>query len=475
MKKNIKKIILAGILATFSLTSCQRDLTSLNEDPKHASVLPSENMLATALYQSSYYMDASSVNFNNYRFFTQQWAETEYPGESQYDLVTRNQPRNHWNRMYVYSLNNIKQAKINLAKEVNTDAQKANKLATLELQEIFIWENLVDTYGNIPYSEALNSEFISPKYDDAKTIYVDLLKRIDAASQSIVDGTKGYTSGDLVYFGDMAKWKKFANSLKLRLAMNLADVDPALSKANAESAIAAGVFSSDSDAYKFKYDGGTFLNPVYNDLVASGRTDFVPSELVINTMSSLNDPRMAVWFTKVNGKYVGGVFGELNPVYSDYSAMSTFFRSSTNPSNLLSYSEVAFLKAEAAARGYNAGGAANTLYDAAVLASMNENGVSTADANAYIQANPYDATNWKKSIGIQAWIATFNRGFASWNFVRRLDFPTLVNPPKSQLSGVPVRMPYPDQEYVLNKENVTAAGTAIGGDKATTKLFWDKF
>lgn len=473
--RNIKTVVLGGALALLTLNSCQRDLTSLNDDPKHASVLPSENLFATALYQSSYYMDASSVNFNNYRFFTQQWAETQYPGETQYDLVTRNQPRSHWNRMYVYSLNNIKQAKLNLQNEVNSDAAKANKLAALEIEEIFIWENLVDTYGDVPYSEALKGEIVSPKYDDAKTIYIDLFKRLDAATASIVNGTKGYAAGDLVYFGDMAKWKKFANSLKLRLAMNLADEDPALSKANAEAAIAAGVFGSDAEAYKFKYDGGTFINPVYNDLVASGRNDFVPSELVINTMNSMADPRRAVWFTKVNGVYKGGVFGELNNPYTDFSQLSSVFRSSTTPSNLLSWAEVAFLKAEAAARGYNAGGSAATLYDAAVTASMSENGVSAADTAAYLAANPYSAADWKKSIGVQAWIALFNKGLANWNITRRLDNPVFVNPPKSQLSGVPVRMPYPDQEYVLNGANVAAAGTKIGGDKATTKLFWDKF
>ena len=471
---NIKTIVFGSALAALTLTSCQRDLTSLNDDPKHASVLPSENLFATALYQSSYYMDASSVNFNNYRFFTQQWAETQYPGETQYDLVTRNQPRNHWNRMYVYSLNNIRQAKINIEKEVNSDAEKTNKLAALEIEEIFVWENLVDTYGDVPYTEALRSDIVSPKYDDAKSIYLDLFKRIDAVNASIVSGTKGYTKGDLVYFGDMAKWKKFANSLKLRLAMNIADIDPALSKTNAEAAVAAGVISSDSEAYKFKYDGGTFINPVYNDLVASGRADFVPSELVINTMNSLSDPRRAVWFTMVNGAYKGGVFGELNNPYTDFSQLSSFFRTSTTPSNLLSWAEVAFLKAEAAARGYNVGGTADVLYNAAISASMSENGVSTADTTAYLSANPYDSSNWKQLIGIQAWIALFNRGLANWNISRRLDYPMFVNPPKSQLTGVPVRMPYPDQEYVLNGTNVSEAASKIGGDKAITKLFWDK-
>jgi len=480
--KNILKISLVSACIVLGLSSCQSDMTSLNEDPKHPSVLPSENLLATALYQSSYYMDNPSVNFNNYRFFTQQWAETQYPDETQYNLVTRNQPRNHFNRMYVYSLNNIRQAKTNLKNEVNTDDVRANKLATLEIEEIFIWENLVDTFGDVPYSETFKpDEILTPKYDDAKTIYIDLIKRINDVIATIKPSAKGYIpiggeySGDLVYSGDMVKWTKFANSVKLRLGINLADIDPALSKATVESAISGGVISSETEAYKFKYDGNTFSNPVFDNLVASNRNDFLPSQLVVNTMSSLSDPRMDVWFTKVNGVYKGGVFGELNDPYTNFSQLGPYFRSATTASNLLSYTEVSFLKAEAAARGYSAGGTAADFYATAVRASMAENGVSSVNADAYLIANPYNAANWKQSIGVQAWIALFNKGFASWNFTRRLDSPTLVNPPKSNLSSVPYRMPYSDQEYVLNGANVNAAASKIGGDKATTKLFWDKF
>lgn len=473
--KNIFKTIITGAVISLSITSCQSDMTSLNEDPKHPTILPSENLFATALYQSSYYMDNPSVNFNNYRFFTQQWAEVQYPQETQYDLVTRNQPRSHFNRMYVYSLNNIRQAKENLKNEVNTDDVKANKLATLEIEEIFIWENIVNTYGDVPYSETFKpDEILTPKYDDAKTIYLDLIKRINDVLPTIKASAKGYTTADKIYAGNMTNWVKFANSVKLRLGINLADVDPTLSKSTVESAIAGGVISSNADSYKFAYDGNTFSNPVFDNLVASGRNDFVPSKLVINTMSGLADPRMEAWFTKVGANYVGGVFGDLNDPYADFSHMNDFFRDSKTASNLLSYTEVLFIKAEAAARGFSVGDTAPNLYNLAVKNSMDENGVTLANTTTYLAAHPYNAASWKQSIGVQAWIAMFNRGFASWNFTRRLDAPTLVNPPKSNLSGVPVRMPYSDQEYVLNGTNVTAAANKIGGDNATTKLFWDK-
>lgn len=485
--KNISKIIFASAVALVSLSSCQRDLTSLNEDPKHTSFVPSENLIATGLYQSSYYIHTPSVNFNNYRFFTQQWAETSYPDETNYDLVTRNQPRNHFNRMYVYTLNNFEQAKKNLLQEgaipENADASVvANKLASLEISEIFVWENLVDTFGDIPYTDALkaNDGLYAPKYDDAKTIYLSLLSRIDAATATITTTKSGYKKGDLVYFGDMSKWKKFANSIKLRLAMNLADVEPTLSKSAAEAAIASGVISSQSDSYSFAFDSGTFPNPVYDELVASGRSDFLPSNIIIDAMNAKSDPRRQVWFTQGvdeddNPVYVGGIFGAVNG-YVGNSHLSDFFRSKNTAANLLSYTEILFLKAEAAARGYNVGGSASDFYNSAVLNSMTENNVATADGTTYLEAHPYNATEWKKSIGYEAWIAMFNRGFAAWTFSRRLDYPAFVVPDDSNLDKVPSRLPYSDQEYVLNGVNVKAAAAKIpGGDKATSKLFWDRF
>lgn len=551
--KKFSNILLTGVVAAFSLTSCQRDLTSLNDDPKHPSVLLSKSLLATGQYQSSYYMQTGSVNFNNYRFFVQQWAETTYIDETNYDLVTRNQPRNHFNRMYVYSLNNFEQGKKNLALETNTTSVGNNKWATLEISQLFVWENIVDTYGDVPYFEALNAAEgqFAPKYDDAKVIYADLLKRVDAVVAKIDESSNGYEEGDVIYYGNMTKWKHFANSIKLRLAMNLADVDPATSKAAAESAIASGVISSDDESYTFKFDSGTFTNPIFDDLVASGRNDFVPTELVVNTMAANKDPRRHNYFAEnmatahvesqtstateqtltvdevpatvtvgmrvysytmggsnneeskfyygkivsITGEdvvillnnpkvkagsgsfvgfeyYKGGVFGSKNP-FGSRTHTNYYAKQGAAPASLLSYTEVLFLKAEAAARGYNVGGSASSLYNDALRASLAENGVLDTEIEEFVIANPYDASNWKKSIGTQAWVALYNRAFAAWNFTRRLDYPALVKPANSKIDGVPTRMPYSDQEYVLNGTNVKAAAAKIGGDKAITKLFWD--
>ncbi len=473
--KNIIKTVIGGAIVSLGLFSCNNDdFDTLNVDPKHATELPSDNLLASQFNSAVTAIYTPSVNGNNFRFFVQQLAETTYTDETQYDLTTRNQPRNFFNSLYTSGINRLKLAKEALEKEVNDANVKNNKWVTLELQELFLWETLVDTYGNLPYSQAFKSdEFLAPKYDDASTIYKDLIKRIDVALSKIDTSAKGYASGDFIYHGDMSKWKKFGNSLKLRLGVNLADVEPALSKSTVESAVGDGVMTSDTDSYSMVFDGVTFSNPIYNSFVASGRDDFIPTEFVVNMMNTNNDPRRAVWFTQVNGAYKGGVFGNSN----DFTACSHYtsvLTAATAPAKLLSYTEVAFLLAESSARGYNVGGNAEDFYKKAVKASMMEYGVSDGDATAYLTTNAYDSGNWKKSIGEQAYIALFDRAFATWNFTRRLDFPVLVNRSTSLLPTVPFRMPYSDKEYQLNNTNVEAAAKAIGGDKAETKLFWDK-
>lgn len=518
----MKKIFL--ILSIFSLAvvtnSCESDITSLNEDPKHPTVVPSGLLVASAEQELISQLLTPNVNNNISRFFTQQWAQTTYIDESNYDMVTRPIPRNHYNRMMASSsaivhspgvLSALRDARQFLQNEGLDGVKKGNNEAIIELISVYAWANLVDTYGDVPYFGALkavagNANNASEiPYDDAKAIYLDLIKRIDAANAMININQSGYTD-DIFYKGNMAKWKKMANSLKFRLAVTLADVEPALSKTYAEAAYNAGLFDSKEDNFGLaSFPSGLFANPIYQEDVQSGRSDFVPSDVLVNYMNSTTDPRRGRWFVKadrtfnnVTGQYVsgtgtykGGIYGGNNS-FIGYSHMSSpkidingvpdaaedgaYMLITENAQGfLLDYTEISFLRAEAAARGYSVGGTAAILYANAITASMTEYGISSTNAAAFIAANPFNAANWKQSIGFQAWVAMFNKGFQAWNFARRLDYPVFVNPDDSTVEGVPVRMKYSDQEYLLNKNNVTAAAQKIGGDKVTTKVFWDVY
>jgi hypothetical protein len=145
---------------------------------------------------------------------------------------------------------------------------------------------------------------------------------------------------------------------------------------------------------------------------------------------------------------------------------------------MISYSEVEFLLAEAAERGYNVGGDAESHYNAAIEASMEEWGVSSDDATAYLAnaAVAYSTASgdWRQKIGVQKWLAMYNLPFEGWTTYRLLDFTGILNAPEGMsLADIPTRFIYPIEEATLNGPNYDAAASAIGGDKKTTKLFWD--
>src|SRR5690606_5315865 len=161
--------------------------------------------------------------------------------ESNYDQSTRPIPDNHWREMYRDVLRDLKEASKNVAAADNdiTNPLKPNKLAVIEVLNVYTWSNLVETFGNVPYSEALDIENTLARYDGSMALYKELLVRLDAAINSM-DTSKGSFSGDVekIYAGDMVSWKTVANTLKLRMGIILADADAATAKAAVESAVA---------------------------------------------------------------------------------------------------------------------------------------------------------------------------------------------------------------------------------------------
>jgi hypothetical protein len=259
----------------------------------------------------------------------------------------------------------------------------------------------------------------------------------------------------------------------------IADDDPAKSKTAVEAA-APNVFTSNDDNALFTFAGSPpNTNPVWTNLVQSGRQDFVIANTTMDLALGLNDPRVSLYFTKDNaGAYSGGVPGKGN-TYSVFSKPSVTITAPDYKGDVLDYSEIEFYLAEAAARGYNVGGTAETHYNNAITASVTFWGgalAGTAAATYLAQPSVAYATatgTWQQKIGTQAYLALYNRGFESWNEFRRLDFPKLKTPTNAQ-SGYPVRFPYPAKEQNVNYPNYNAASTAIGGDLVTTKLWFDK-
>ena len=203
------------------LAACKKDLTSINEDPKNPSSVPSYALYTNAQRTLSNTLTSSSVNLNIFRLIVQYWTETTYTDESNYDLQTRQIPRGVWNSLYRDVLRDLQETRKLIPTDVldgtgKPDApRQKNQLAVVDITEVYAWYYLVTTFGNIPYSEALNIDKPFPKYDDQKAIFTDLLKRIDADIAAINIAGESFGNADIIYGGDMGAWKKFAASLKL--------------------------------------------------------------------------------------------------------------------------------------------------------------------------------------------------------------------------------------------------------------------
>ncbi len=485
----MKKILSIFTISSLAiLTGCVNGDEEFNNNQSQPYEVPSELLLTNAQKELMDQMETPSVNLNVFRFFQHYLATTIYRNDARFNFTgTRKVPDNMWLALYTDVLGNLNESKKVIAKEVKPanvsqvtwSKQQANKLAIVNLLEIYTYQVLVDSFGNIPYTEAAKPEsIVLPKYDDAKTIYENLISRLNNITSTLDSGYASFETGDNIYNGDVSDWIIFANSLKLKIGINLADVNPTLAKQTVESAYAGGVMLENSENSLFKYDvTSPNFNRLYAEVIASNRNDFVAEEEIVDAMNDLSDPRRPFYFTEISGGgYMGGTVGQTN-TYSENSHIGPALLPANKSGLLFDASEVNFYLAEAAARGYSVGSSAQQYYQNAIERSMQQWGVSAAAIAAYL-ANPavtYSAANWKQKIGQQAWIAMFNRGFESWNFYRRLDYPVLTAPdaiPAAE-GKVPTRLTYPINEQTVNGASWSAASSAIGGDKLTTKIFWD--
>lgn len=489
----MKKSLFLCLPALLVATSCVDSLTDYNVDPKRAAEgsAPGVTLVSSAELGLTRLLESTNVNLNPFRLFLQYWTETLYNDESNYNIKTRSIDRYFWERLYIGRgstdptvapgvLRNLSEAKSLITADQFLDAKiKANQLACIEVLSVYAWTVLIDTYGNVPYSQALDFNNPQPKYDDAATIYTDLFARLNASIAQMDASATGLGKADLVYSGNMTNWIKFANTLKLRMAITTADADAGRAKTQAEAA-AGKVFASNSDNAIFAFQTDLpNTNPLWEDLVNNGRHDFVGTSFFVNNLITLKDPRLGIYFKPVGNTttYKGGVNGALNTA-SLFSNPGTALEDPTLPGVLASYSEVEFLLAEAAARGFAVGGTAASHYTNAVSASIEQWGGSTTDAAAYLAQPSVNyataAGDFRQKIGTQEWIALYNQPIQAWADWRRLDYPVLTAPADA-LSPIPLRLTYPSVEQNLNNTNYTAAASAIGGDKVDSKIFWDKF
>lgn len=462
------------IILVLVLSACNDRLDEINTN-QNSTEYPQVAFLLTGVQKqgADLYWGAEN-NYNSTLLFVQFWASIQYPEADRFDLANTDFT-DLWNKGYatlITDLNTI----IDFPKEKANDNYKGIALSLRS----WVFLLLTDAYGNIPYSEA--GKNMTPAYDTQRDVYLGLLKDL-ASAQSLLNTSAGSVGGDAVYKGNIAKWKKFTNSLRLRIALRIADKEPDLAKAEIVSVTndAAGLIGNNSEIFQFVYTNSPQQNPIA--AVFETRDDDRMSQTVVNKLYDLNDPRLPVYAQLPSDtsvlRYVGLPNAIDNPSgwgFAKTSRPGSYFLKPESPAVIFSYAEVQFALSEAVARGFIAGDAEG-YYKQAITASLNQFGITdTATIGRYLRqpSVKYDASNYKKTIGEQKWIAFYGQGldaFAEW---RRLDYPELKAGSAGVLDGkIPVRFFYPGTEQSLNGKSYTAAVANQGDDLLTTRLWFD--
>ena len=455
--------ILSVLAALLASTACG-DLTSINNNPNGPTDVQPPSMLSNAIQTVVDRVDGPNNNLDirGGGLWVQYYAEIQYRDEDKY--IVRPGVDGEWG-MYSGPLEDF-QRMINKG----VAAGVPNWEAVGRIMKSYVFSVMTDAMGDIPYSEAFQERaLLTPKYDTQQAIYTALFADLAKASQQIDPAGFGFKSGDIMYGGDMVEWRKFSNSLRLRLAMHLSNVDATTAAAQAQAAVAAGVFTSNADNAQLMYlASAPDQNPVYTNVHVDKRDDYGMSKTLVDSMLSWNDPRLPIYAqpNDTTGAYQGlpnGLNDGAGPQLKFISRFGTFWRETpAAPLALLTYSEVLFLEAEAAERGWITGNATQ-LYDDAIRASMEQYGIATTAIDAYLaQPRVVYATGAAglTQIAYQKWVSLFLQGMEGWTEVRRTGVPALVPGPNAVLTKIPERLPYSDNEAVLNKANLDAAVAA---------------
>jgi len=501
----------AGMILAAGAVGCNNDsLTNLNTNPNSPEVVPPSAIFTSAARLSAAYFIGNTYDLRQTQFVAQHWAEAQYPDEDRYARLDPASTGGVW--VGIGGVGGSYSTQLMDLKKVSDAGLAANDpgiWAPAQILSSWNFEYLTDTWGDIPYTEALKGDTaggsLTPKFDSQKDVYAGLIATLTKAAAALTTASNSFGSADPVYHGDPAAWAKFANSLRARLAMRLVNVDPATADAQLKAAFTdpAGVFTSNADMATLVWPGdGIYNNPMTDNF--STRDDHRVSQTLANILVANNDPRTPVFMQERDsippgetGLYAGMPNGltasaagnylrtASRPGSYLYPGATTYgnYGSSANkanPSYFMTYAELCFIQAEAAERGM--GGLtpsqAAGFYNAGIAASMNQWGITDVGAIAAYEASPNVAykggTAGLTQIAIQKWIALIDDGSQSWAEWRRTCQPsTIVAGPAAVVNYVPRRFYYPTTEYSVNPTGIAGAIASQGADNFATRIYWD--
>ncbi len=481
------------ICILFLTPSCTGDFEDVNRDYVNPKSVEVQFILTEAQKKISDIYIRYGVNENVTSLISQHFSIGQYQQPTQYTFRTG--MLNSQFEDYYRALSNLEVIKKIVADDSRVLIKSKNSWSViLTTLRVFSFQSLTDMFGPIPYSQALNIDmYPTPKYDSQKEIYEGLLKELhEVVSLETEPILSDVGSQDVIYGGDITKWKKFANSLMLRLAMRVSTVDPVLSKKYATHALENdGVFLDNSESALFnsgeKSPSGSILyESVFDD---SNLGNLMASPVMVEIQGRTNDPRKDMYWEDFDKGSPGyGVDGSVDGfahINRKYAGHKKYFRGKVNtPVPFIHYAEVEFLLTEAAVRGGYGVNDATTHFNKAVTASieatasivdstLQTNTISDFLAQADVDID--QAADKLNRIAEQKFIALFIQGPEAWSEIRRFDYPAMT---PSVLDGTvfpfPKRFTYPQNAQNLNRKNVKLAADLLNGDDTQqTKLWWD--
>jgi hypothetical protein len=464
--------------------------------------------------------------------WTGEYASTEYGGKGQ-----RNEQYMSalWISQYPREIKNV----VDMVESTRDDENKVNIHAVSRIMKVYIFSRLTDLWGDLPYFDAAKgyySKMFAPAYDKQEDIYNDFFKELDEAVK-LIDPSKDKVTNDYYFEGDLAKWKKFGNSLRLRLAMRLTKVNVAKAKLEAEAAIAAGVMTSNTDIPVMRHtkvawggitSGGNATSYVFmNSQLDADKSLFRICTTFADHLVATGDPRLTILAasyleaskrpTDITAEVLakagsyhnmalppstftyeanqqGGpvditVNGETVSVTKEFQCLqpSHYISEIESPYIMMSYAEVELWMAEAAFRSWTTGATAAEHFQRGLEAGVKHMTIygapetSQDDIDDFIAANPLTPGSELERINTQLWVEFALNGqeaYANW---RRSGYPALVYPNRdpavNESNGtIPRRMQYPQEEFDYNTANVRDAVSRLPGakDEWTSRVWWDK-
>lgn len=504
--KTLHKIAVVFNLPLFILAGCTKDFEEINTNPNRPIDVPSYAFMTSAQKQLCDNIFDEWWGGRQSMLWAQYWAQNNYTDEDRYN-IRQNVNDGYWRTIYtiMVDLNEIIELNQNPDKKDLLSAYGANEnqIASARILRAWVFQHLTDLYGDIPYFEALKAKsdrVFLPPYDKQSDIYPAIIQELTEAAAQIDVTKAGWTQGDIIYKGDMTKWKKFANSLKLRMALRMKKADPTNAQKYIDEAIAGGVFTSNGDVAAFKYlPSAPNTAPMYSAYYIDNRTDFAVTAQFVdllkgipvggaqkpNPFAGLEDPRLPIFADPVKDStmlgpgYQGMPYGMPDEITKAIGAQGSswpgeLILAPDFATILMDYAEVEFILSEI--NGWD-----QTHYINGVKASLDYWGVDAAIRDAFLAALPPAS---QETVLTQKYIALYTQGYEGWSEYRRTGYPkTLVHPGEvtwidlssnpvkfEALTGddIPRRLTYPQEEQKVNVTNYKAAVAQFGEDVFST-------